>query len=132
MPDNRELKNRYKQTFVPPGVFVIRNTVNHRVYLDASPNPQAAMNRHRFELAIGGHRNPQLQSDWVAHGAQAFRFEVLDRIGQSAQPDFDYVAELAALLALWREDRALAGEVLYNPTVGASGRCVADQSGGVR
>jgi hypothetical protein len=116
MTDNRELKTRYKQTFVAPGVFVIRNTANHRVYLDASPNPQAAMNRHRFELTMRGHRNPQLQSDWVAHGAQAFRFEVLDQIRQSPQPDFDYVAELAALLQLWREelDRSTAAPS-YNP-----------------
>lgn len=115
MPDNRELKNRYKQTFVPPGVFVIRNTANHRVYLDASPNPQAAMNRHRFELTMRSHRNPQLQSDWVAQGAQAFRFEVLDQIRQSEQPDFDYAAELAALLDLWRDELAVSTAPAYNP-----------------
>jgi hypothetical protein len=123
MPDNRELKNHYKQTFVPPGVFVIRNTANHRVYLDASPNPQAAMNRHRFELTMRGHRNPQLQSDWVAHGAQAFRFEVLDQIRQSAQPDFDYVAELAALLALWRDELAGSAAPGYNPVPAQDATC---------
>jgi hypothetical protein len=115
MPDNRERKNRYKQTFVPPGVFVIRNTANHRVYLGASPNPQAAMNRHRFELTMRGHRNRQLQADWVADGAQAFCFEVLDQIRQSEQPDFDYVAELAALLALWREELDRTAAPRYNP-----------------
>jgi hypothetical protein len=123
MPDNRELKNHYKQTFVPPGVFVIRNTVNHRVYLDASPNPQAAMNRHRFELTMRGHRNPQLQSDWLAHGAHAFRFEVLDQIRQSAQPDFDYVAELATLLALWRDELAGSATPAYNPVPAQDATC---------
>ncbi|MEO8544143.1 MAG: GIY-YIG nuclease family protein [Betaproteobacteria bacterium] len=119
MSDNRQLKNRFKQTFVPPGVFVIRNTVNQWVYLGASSNPQGAMNRHRFELAMRGHRNPQLQSDWVAHGAQVFRFEVLDQIRQNHEPDFDYTGELAALLQLWREELVRSGAPSYNPVPAA-------------
>jgi hypothetical protein len=43
------------------------------------------------------------------HGEAAFSFAVLDRVKERADPDFDYEAELQALLALWQ---------------GAAGRCV--------
>lgn len=115
MDDKRMLKNRYKQGFVPMGVFVIRNEVNQRVLLAESVNLDGAMNRHRFELTMRTHRNKALQADWLAHGAQAFTFEVLDCIKQSDKPDFDYAAELAALLQLWRDELAVPAALSYNP-----------------
>ena len=130
MSDNRTLKNHYQQTFVPPGVFVIRNAVSQRVYLGASSNPEGAMNRHRFELATRSHRNASLQADWVAHGAQVFRFELLDQVRQSDKPDFDYAAELAVLLQLWREELARSAAPSYNPVPApATARPVAQLGG---
>ena len=115
MADQRLMKNLYKQGFVPVGVFVIRNTRDQRIYLGGSRNLEGAMNRHRFELTTRSHRNRQMQADWSRHGAQGFAFEVLDRIRQSDRPDFDYAAELAALLQLWRDELAVSGAAMYNP-----------------
>ncbi|QDL55053.1 GIY-YIG nuclease family protein [Rhodoferax aquaticus] len=104
MSKNKTLKDQYMATMVPMGVFAIRNTVNQRVYVGGSSNLAGAMNRHRFELSMQTHRNKALLADWLNHGPQAFQFEVLDRIAEREQPDFDYAAELAASLALWQEE----------------------------
>lgn len=121
MPDHRILKNRYKQTFVSPGVFVIRNTADQRVYLDGSLHPEAAMNRHRFELTTRKHRHKALQADWLVHGATAFRFELLASVRQSERADFDYAAELSDMLALWHDELARTGTPRYKPVAGAMG-----------
>ena len=114
MNDKRILKNRYKQGFVPMGVFAIRNEFNQRVLLAESSNLDGAMNRHRFELTMRPHRNKALQADWLAHGAEAFSFEVLGRIEQSEKPDFDYAAELAILVQIWRDELAVPAVLSYN------------------
>lgn len=114
MTDKRALRNGYKQSFVPIGVFAIRNTLNQRVYVGGSRNLEGAMNRARFELTSGAHRNAALQADWKRFGAEAFRFDVLDRVKESQQPDFDYEAELAALLAMWRDELPCYGDSGYN------------------
>ncbi len=114
MTDKRSLRNDYKQSFVPIGVFVIRNTVNQRVYVGASRNLEGAMNRHRFELAAGSHRNAELLADWKRFGAETFQFEVLDRVEQRTAPDVDYDAELATLLELWQLELPCFGPTGYN------------------
>ncbi|MCW5629156.1 MAG: GIY-YIG nuclease family protein [Rhodoferax sp.] len=114
MTDKRSLRNGYKQSFVPIGVYAIRNTVNQRVYVGGSRNLEGAMNRHRFELATGAHRNAALLADWKRYGADAFRFEVLDQVRQSTDPDVDYDAELATLLELWQHELPCFGPGGYN------------------
>ena len=114
MIDKRSLRNGYKQSFVPIGVFAIRNTVNQRVFVGGSRNVDGAMNRHRFELTTGSHRNADLLADWRRFGAEAFRFEVLDRVRQSTDPDADYGAELATLLELWQDELPCFGPDGYN------------------
>lgn len=99
-----ELKRQYKEAHPPMGVYAIRNLATGQYYVQASMNVEAAMNRDRFELGFKGHRNPALQRDWLAHGADQFRFEVLDLLKKREAPDFDYKAELALALALWREE----------------------------
>lgn len=114
MTDKRSLRNGYKQSFVPIGVFAIRNTVNQRVFVGGARNLPGAMNRHRFELQTGAHRNAALLADWKRYGAQAFRFEVLGQVRQSTDPAFDYDAELATLLALWQGELPCFGPEGYN------------------
>lgn len=99
-----ELKRQYKEAHPPMGVYAIRNLVTGQCYVQASMNVEAAMNRDRFELGFNGHRNAALQRDWLAHGADHFRFEVLDLLKKREAPDFDYKAELASTLVLWREE----------------------------
>ena len=86
------------------GVYAIRSLSSGRVIVEASMNMRAAMNRARFELDRKAYRDKQLQADWLAFGPDHFRFEVVDIVRQRTDPAFDYKAELAALLAMWREE----------------------------
>jgi hypothetical protein len=86
------------------GVYAIRNRANEVVLVGASLNVDGAMNRDRFELRNQTHRNKRLLEDWLRWGADGLRFEVIDTLKNRDDPAFDPQAELASLLALWREE----------------------------
>lgn len=110
----RALIRQYKQSRRPAGVFTLTNLTNGRIYVGGSLHLDGAMNRLRFELNLGSHRNKPLQNDWVAHGEANFRFSVVDRIKDRDDPLFDYQAELDSLLELWREEIPCQGDGGYN------------------
>ncbi|MDH6169102.1 hypothetical protein M2282_004266 [Variovorax boronicumulans] len=110
----RDLVRKYKETVRPAGVFVIRNTLDGRVYVAGSLDVEGAMNRARFELGLRSHRNKALLHDWIAHGAGHFSFEVIDRVKERDDPAFDRAAELGKLLELWREELQCNGDKGYN------------------
>ncbi|MEO7851372.1 MAG: GIY-YIG nuclease family protein [Rubrivivax sp.] len=87
-----------------------RRVVNRRVFVGASMNVDAAINRHRFELNLSGHRNRELLRDWQQVGADNMRFEVLDLIKPRDDPAFDYRVELASMLALWSDELGCGGD----------------------
>jgi hypothetical protein len=113
--ERRELSRQYKEAPPPMGVYAIRNLATQRVYVDASANPQGALNRHRFELARRAHRNRALQQDWDACGEAGFRLEVIDTLKKSEDPAFDAKGELAALLEMWRKELECDSALGYNP-----------------
>jgi len=113
MTRNRELTRQYKETPPAMGVYVIRNVVDNRVFLNASLNVRGAMNRDRFELGLKAHRSKSLLADWLRLGAGSFRFEVLDTLKQRDDPGFDYKSELADLLELWSGELERRGGPRY-------------------
>lgn len=98
----KELTQNYKLTHPPMGIYAIRNLVTGRVLVEQSANLPGTINRHRTELKLGTHRNKALMDDWRVHGEVNFAFEVLEKVEQRPEPDFDYKAELIRLLAIWR------------------------------
>jgi len=110
----RALVRKYKDTVLPAGVFVIRNTLSGRIHVAGSLDVEGAMNRARFELGLRSHRNKALVRDWAAHGAEHFSFEVIGRVKERDDPAFDRAAELEKLLALWREELQCDGDKGYN------------------
>lgn len=98
----KALTQAYKMTSPPMGIFSIRNMVTGRMLIDQSTNLPGTMNRHRTELKLGSHRNKALMDDWRALGESAFAFEVLQKIDERSEPDFDYRAEMTRLLVAWR------------------------------
>lgn len=112
--DKRALRNQYKETKVPMGVFMIKNLVNGRIYIGAATNLDGAINRNRFELTLKTHRNKKLLHDWLEHGPDAFSFEVIDTVRQDDEPGTDYESELAAMREMWREEYGAYGENGYN------------------
>ena len=114
MEARRALLRQSKEARLPAGVFSLTNQVNGRVYVGGSLHLDGAMNRMRFELKMRSHRDKVLQQDWIAHGAEAFSFVVLDHITERDDPLFDYAAELASMLELWREEIPCHGDSGYN------------------
>ena len=98
----RALARQYKQAFPCMGIYALRCDAAGLLRLGSSRNADGTLNRLRFELVRGAHRDKALQLAWRTHGAEAFRFEVIDRVKERDDPAFDYDAELASLLALWQ------------------------------
>lgn len=99
-----ELKKQYRETPPAMGVYAIRNLSSGRVIVQASMNIHAAVNRARFELDHKSHRDEQLQRDWSTLGPDSCRFDIIDLVKRRDDPGFDHKAELAGLLAMWREE----------------------------
>ena len=113
-PRHKQLKKNYQQNAPPMGVFLIRNTVNDRVFLGSSLNLPGIINRHKFQLANGNHPNKQLQSDWNELGSNKFAFEIVDELPTRSGTDVDYRTELNSLENLWLEKLQPFGDRGYN------------------
>jgi hypothetical protein len=97
------------------GVYVIRNRMNGRVFVNGSMNLPGAMNRDRFELKLRAHRNKKLLQEWLEYGPDSFAFEVVDTIRRRDDPEYDYRAELDSLLQMWRDEFQCSSQGGYNP-----------------
>ena len=107
------LKAAYRQQAPALGIIALKHLPSGCTLLERSRNAPGALNRHRFELALGTHRNARLQADWRRDGAAAFRFDIIDSVKPSGDPTFDAEAELDALLALHRAQWLEQGQPLY-------------------
>lgn len=115
--DRKRLKKEYRQGTRPAGVFQIRNTADEKVFVAAGLDLPGVMNRHRFELAAGGHPNRRLQADWDGLGGDRFAFEILDQL--VPREGSDARAELAFLEELWLERlRPFGGRGYNEPKAG--------------
>ena len=114
MTNNKTLKRQYLETKTRAGVYAIRNQITGRALVAGSTNVQGALNRHRFELQHGHHRNARLVQDWVEHGETSFFFEVIDMVKPSDDPAFNAAQELEMLVDLWRQEIPCLGELGYD------------------
>jgi len=114
MTNNRTLKRQYLETKSRAGVYAIRNQITGRALVAGSTNVQGTLNRHRFELRHGQHRNVRLAQDWVEHGETSFLFEVLDMVKPSEDSAFNAAQELELLVSLWRQEIPCLGELGYD------------------
>ena len=83
------------------GVFLIRNTVTNRVFLASGQNLEGIINRHKFYLSHGSHKNKQLQADWNELGPSNFAFEVVEQMEPPSDGHFDAKQELRFMEDLW-------------------------------
>jgi group I intron endonuclease len=60
------------------GVYLIRNVLNGKVYVGSSVDPSMRRARHFSALRHRRHHNAHLQNAWNAHGAEAFKFEIIE------------------------------------------------------
>lgn len=113
MTNRKTLKQQYLETKSRAGVYAIRNQITGRALVAGSSNAQGTLNRHRFELQHGLHRNARLVQDWIAHGETNFLFDVLDMVKPSEDPAFNAERELEMLVSLWRQEIPCLGELGY-------------------
>ena len=107
------LKAHYRQQPPPLGIIALRHLPSGQTLLECSRNAPGSLNRHRFELNLGKHRNAALQADWRRDGAAAFSCEIIDTVRPSDDPAFDADAELDALLALHQAQLLEQGQARY-------------------
>ena len=110
----KQLKQDYRQSHRPMGVFLIRNMVDDKVFVGVGVNLAGIINRHKFELTMGSHRNKRLQTEWNEFGGDSFAFEILDQLRPREDPHFDYREELAFLEEMWLEKLQPFGDHGYN------------------
>lgn len=61
-------------------VYAIRNIASGRVYVGSTASVDRRWNAHRHNLRKGKHHSPTLQRSWDKHGADAFSFEILEKV----------------------------------------------------
>jgi len=103
MDRKKELKVGYKQTLQKMGVYQILNLANEKVLVGSTFNLDGILNRHKFELKMGGHKNKGLQKDWNELGSENFAFEILEELFPRENPDYNYQEDLECLEDLWLE-----------------------------
>jgi group I intron endonuclease len=112
--DIKRLKREYQEAPKEAGIFRIANTANGKIYLGSSLNLHGPLNKHRFMLSTGSHINKALQADWNKHGADAFAFEIVEKVKPSDDPAFIVEDELELLEEIWIEKEEPFGERGYN------------------
>jgi group I intron endonuclease len=112
--DKRKVKEQYKQTVLPMGVYQIKNLANGKVFIGSGKNLPGKFNSHRFQLKQGSHMNRALQEDYKHFGEEKFSFDVLDYLEPKEDPKYDYAADLALLEDMWVEKLQPFGERGYN------------------
>lgn len=60
------------------GIYLIKNTVNGRVYVGSSKYLEARIKTHISSLTSGKHYNKALQEDWARFGSTAFDFQIVE------------------------------------------------------
>lgn len=114
MTDRRKaLKDAYKEMKTEAGVYQIRNTVNGKVLVSATPNLKT-MEGKRFQLQMGSHKNPELQVEWKQYGEGAFEFEVLEVLEEKEEPKFARDDALHQLEQKWLDKLQPYGDKGYN------------------
>ena len=109
----KEILAQYKEREIIGCVFIIKNTLNNKLLLEASTDLQSVRNRFEFAHKTGSCINPKLQKDWSEHGSGAFVLEILEELKKgSSQTDAGFRADVDFLKETWF-DKLSKSEELY-------------------
>ena len=108
----KELQVQYRSRETIGGVYVIKNRLKNKLYLDGSLDLWGSKNRFEFAVSTGSCVHPKLQDDWIEQNGSHFEFEVLDELKKGeTQTDAGFRADIEFMKQMWCEK--LAGETLY-------------------
>jgi hypothetical protein len=86
------------------GIYIIRNTQNGRLLIEASPDIAAAENRFGFARQMNSCVNFKLTRDWAQFGPAAFAFEVAETLEKNEdQTPEEFRDDLDLLKKMWAE-----------------------------
>lgn len=88
--ERKQLTAQYMEQERVMGVYQITNTASGRRFIGSTSNMDGALNRVRFELDFGTHKNDVLQMDWNEQGAAQFEFDILEKMKLEEKVLFDY------------------------------------------
>lgn len=78
--DRKVAVNAYKKREVEGGIYAVRCVASGEVWVGGAPDLSKIQNRLWFTLRQGTNTHRSLQSTWNAHGAEAFNFEIIERL----------------------------------------------------
>ena len=108
----KELQSLYRDREIIGGVFAIKNTMNDKLFIEATTDLRGIKNRFEFSQKTGSCTHMKLQSDWGKYGGDIFVFEVLEELAKnSMQTNDEFKADVNYLKAMWLEK--LSGRDLY-------------------
>lgn len=74
----KEIIDKYGNMTNSPGVYLIRNIKNGKVYVGQTNNLKIRKQNHFADLKANIHHNKHLQNAWNKYGGKNFEFEVLE------------------------------------------------------
>jgi len=100
----KELQSQYAERDIIGGVYMIRNTQNNKLLIDAATNLHGSKNRFEFAQKTGSCVYLKLQKDWTEHRGSQFVLEVLEELKKGEnQTQAEFKNDINLLMELWRE-----------------------------
>ncbi|MDR1514775.1 MAG: GIY-YIG nuclease family protein [Synergistaceae bacterium] len=110
----KELVRQYNERKIVGGVYVIRNTHDGTMFLDATADICASGNRFDFSQKTGICQIAKIKKDWDKWGAGSFAFNVLEEYTKDASSSAaEFMNDLTEMKALWSEKLSGDGAVFY-------------------
>jgi len=78
--DRKAAVNAYKKRELEGGIYAVRCVASGEVWVGGAPDLSKIKNRLWFTLRQGTNTHRLLQTTWNAHGAEAFSFEIIERL----------------------------------------------------
>jgi hypothetical protein len=102
--DRKAALRAYKERKVVAGIYALRCEASGACWVGSARDLDTVENRLWFDLRLGSSRHRGLQAAWCDHGADALRYEEVERITDELDPYFrdrllkDRLAHWAAAL----------------------------------
>lgn len=100
--DKKAAVRAYKERKVEAGIYAVRCKASGQLWVGSAPDLSTIQNRLWFTLRQQSNSHRSLQETWTRYGAEAFEFEIVERLEDE---DIDYIRGrlLTARLLHWTE-----------------------------
>jgi hypothetical protein len=88
--DRKAAVAAYRKREVARGIYAVRCVPTGAVWVGQAPDLSTIQNRLWFTLRLGNNTHRSLQDAWRAEGAEAFTYEILERLEAE---ELDYVRD---------------------------------------